>query len=123
MIKSILETRMKEKKLSVRSAAKEIGIAHTTLTRMLVGGNFDLETVFKISEWVGMKPAELLGLETGDDVSLLVSAIPGLKEVLTEAVAKIRSGEIDISVLADITSFAKFRIREGQEKMREKTTK
>ncbi len=114
MLKNILESHINRNKLSIRSAAKEIGISHTTMNRLLTDSNFDLETIIKISAWVGMKPAELLGLETGDDVSLLVLAIPGLKEVLSESIEKVRNGEIQLSDLADITSYAKFRISQLQ---------
>ena len=48
-------------------------------------------------------PAELLGLENGDDVCLLVSAMPGLKTVLSDTVEKDSAGEVDISAPTDIT--------------------
>jgi len=120
MIVSILENRISEKQLSIRAAAREIGIAHTTLNRILDGGNIDLDTIYKISDWVGIKPSELLGFNTGDDVSLLVSSIPGLTEILSEAAEKVNSGEIDISALADITAYARFRVRENYIDRREK---
>ena len=113
MIKNILESKITKNKLSIRSAAKEIGIAHTTLNRVLVGGNFDLETIQKISKWIGVKPAELLGFETNDDVSLLVSSIPGFKEILIKAVEKVKTGELKVSVLADISAYARFRVEEN----------
>jgi len=118
VLEVILKNKIAQKRLSIRSAALEIGIAHTTLNRILAGGNIDLDTILKISEWIGVKPSELLQLET-DDVSLLVSSIPGLKEILAEAAEKIQTGELDISALADITAYAKFRVSENNGKRRE----
>jgi len=123
MLRKILESRIAEKQLSNRAAATEIGIAHTTLNRILEGGQIELDTILKIATWSGIPPATLMGIETGDnDVNLLIAAIPGLKEVLSEAAEKVKSGELDVSALADITAYARFRVLEKDDRSKRKNT-
>jgi transcriptional regulator with XRE-family HTH domain len=51
----------------IREVSKEIGISPATLTRVEAGRLPDLLTFRKISEWLKVNPAELLGLSTQDD--------------------------------------------------------
>jgi transcriptional regulator with XRE-family HTH domain len=52
----------KEKKLAVRSAAKEIGIGSATLTRLEVGGSYypNIITYCKVCNWLGADYTEFL---------------------------------------------------------------
>ena len=120
MLREVLQKQIDEQKMSVRAAALAIGISHTTLHRVLDGGKYDLDTVVKVSEWMHVKPAELLGIDLGDDVSLLLASIPGLSDILHEAAAKVNTGELDVSALADITAYARFRVREQMNANRNK---
>jgi plasmid maintenance system antidote protein VapI len=111
MLKEVLDAALARKRLSVRAAARQIGIAHTTLNRVLVGGPIDLETVMKISAWMGVRPAVLLDMESGGEAEI-VELVPGLKEVLSEARLLIEGGKVPASILDDITAFARFKISE-----------
>ena len=46
----------------VRETAREIGISHSTLSRVERGFLPDLETFSKICKWLQINPAEVLGL-------------------------------------------------------------
>jgi len=52
----------KKKLLSVRSAAKEMGIGAATLARLEVGGSFypNIITYFRVCNWLGADYAEFL---------------------------------------------------------------
>jgi DNA-binding Xre family transcriptional regulator len=45
---------------SVRAAARDIAIAHTTLFRVRDGQSYDLDTLIKVCEWLGVNPCEVL---------------------------------------------------------------
>lgn len=47
----------------IRTAAREIGVSPATLSRVERGFLPDLETFSKICEWVGVNPAEVLGVK------------------------------------------------------------
>jgi len=47
----------------IRAAAKEIGVSPATLSRVERGFLPDLETFSKICEWVGVEPADVLGVK------------------------------------------------------------
>ncbi len=47
--------------MGIRAAAREIGISPTTLSRIEHGHVPDLNTLQKISEWMGADPAEFVG--------------------------------------------------------------
>jgi transcriptional regulator with XRE-family HTH domain len=49
--------------LGIRAAAVEIGVSPATLSRVERGFLPDLETFSKICEWVGVDPANVLGVK------------------------------------------------------------
>jgi len=53
----------KRGELGIRAAAAEIGVSPATLSRVERGFLPDLETFSKICEWVGVDPADVLGVK------------------------------------------------------------
>lgn len=49
--------------LGIRAVAKDIGVSPATLSRVERGFLPDLETFSKICEWVGIDPADVLGVK------------------------------------------------------------
>ena len=49
--------------VGIRAVAKEIGVSPATLSRVERGFLPDLETFSKICEWVGVNPANVLGVK------------------------------------------------------------
>lgn len=45
---------------SVRAAARDIEIAHTTLFRVIDGQSYDLDTLVKVCAWLNVSPCEVL---------------------------------------------------------------
>lgn len=50
--------------MGIREAAKEIGISHSTLSRVERGFLPDLETFGKICKWLDVDPGEVLGVQS-----------------------------------------------------------
>lgn len=112
----LLQERMDQEKLSVRKAAKLIGgVSHSTVARVLNGETFEVDTLIRISNFLQIPVAELLGLEKGPSELIrklrkLVSFNPELGEVLKEIEDGIIIDEIDMEILTEIAAFAAFRL-------------
>jgi transcriptional regulator with XRE-family HTH domain len=99
-----LRAKMETKGLSIRAAAKEIGLGAATLSRLLQGSENsntpDLANVSKAAEWVGRSLADFSALtrrqaptSTIADVEVHLRALPGLDRTDAEAlVAMVKAG-------------------------------
>lgn len=56
--------RAKRGENTIRETAEEIGVAAATLSRIERGHTPDLVTFGKLCEWLGIDPAEILGVDT-----------------------------------------------------------
>lgn len=111
MLREILNEAIAKRQLSVRAAAREAGVSHNTMFRALDGASIDLDSLIAISNWLGMRPAVVLGMETGDATAVL-EAVPELKGVLEDAAKLIQSGDASVNLLADIASYIKYKVSE-----------
>ncbi len=117
MLKDVVEFRMKNEKLSVRAAAKQIGIAHTSLARFLNGSRIDISTMEKLSKWANVPMTSVIqsaDLVTGDPLaaklSMLLNANPSMRQVLQDAMDRMESGTISPQVLTDILDYTAFKL-------------
>ena len=118
MLQIILEKAMQEQGLSSHKAAERIGVSHTTILRALRGEAVDVDTIIKIANFLNVRPSELLNSmsETAslpDQLAVLLSHSRELEEELRDAVERINAGQLDVSVLRDIVSYAQFRLQTG----------
>ena len=126
MLQRVVQDEMARRDLSLRPAAKEIGIAHTTLLRVLNNEPVDLNTLLKVSEWTGMSLTTILGMEETEDekaimatMTAIVEAEPELRQTFLQAHQALVDGEIDIEDLREIASYAAYKLsvkRKGQAK-------
>jgi len=112
---------MAEKRFSLRQGAKEIGISHTTLERVMAGDGFTIESLLALSRWLGISAADALEVADKDDSSaklqVLLQYYPKLTSVFTQAVDLIAQGKLDPGVLNELANYAEFRIKEkGEDK-------
>lgn len=116
MLPTILNSEIKKKNLSVRSAAKKMGVAHTTLIRAMNGDHLDLPTIVKISKWLGIDPSDVVdtsGAENSEGTEMVIGFLslnPSLKNALIEATRKVQSGEVDPHVIEDVLAYLAFRL-------------
>jgi len=113
-VQTILNNRIAEKRISLREAARQIGVSNTTITRILNGGPYDVKTLQAVSAWAEI-PVSVL-LDSADDSNLasklaaMIQAEPHLAAVFNEALDRILRGEMSAEVLSDIVSYASFRM-------------
>ena len=113
MYQRLLQDRIDARRLSIRRAAQEIGISHTTLRRLIAGDPADLDTLDKVSTWLGVNLPDLLrdqeNAERGDTVfAFFAAAHPDLYDALLRMVNQVNVGLFSASEIAALTSFADF---------------
>jgi len=123
----ILEQRMKDKGLSMRAVARQTGVAHTTISRILAGEPADVDTLVAICNWLGISPASALneyGLGTDQlaaQLSIILSQEPELARVFAEALARIQRGEADPKLISELSAYAAYRMQIAPEMQKEST--
>lgn len=119
LMQSLLKKRLNDRGLSLREAAKEIGVTHTTLARILQGMPADVDTIVALSRWLDVRASTLIDME-GDDnlinkIAVLIEYEPGLESVFTRTVQLVESGKAPPELLREIVAFAAYRLNLQQE--------
>ena len=128
MLRSLLAEKMRKEQFSARDAARQIGISHTTVNRVLDGDVPNVENLVAISNWLGVSVATVLGVETGtqDDVAarvaLLIEAEPRLKQLFGSLVKDYREGRLTSEDIEDIFAYAAYRIQRKGNTDEQRTT-
>jgi transcriptional regulator with XRE-family HTH domain len=122
MIKKMLEEEIELRKMSIRAAAREIDVAHTTLLRILQGDEQSITygTLIKIANWMGVSPSVLV-VEKTDSVDELASQIaaflrmnPDLACLFGEAVQRVLNGEMEPCDLNELVAYATWKLELGR---------
>lgn len=116
LLQIILNDRIKELGISIREAGRQIGIAHTTLNRILYGDEYDLATLKAMANWLQVKPSSFLDAETSSpdqltsQIAILLETYPRLAEVFSEVIARVLKEEISPDTFTDIAAYAAYRM-------------
>ena len=115
----IVSDEIRKRHISMRQAAREIGIAHTTLIRASEGKQVDLPTINKICTWIGISPEKMLNIVSKQSENLdqdkfiaLLERYPALRDRLYETAAKIENGTLEPDVVKDLLNFIQYRINQ-----------
>ncbi len=114
MLRDVLQREMRARGLSTREAAKQIGVSHTTVFRVIRGDAFDVPTLITIAKWLGVRPSTLLddiaSSDTINETALLIEKVPGILDVLKDAVEAVNEQKADPAVIQDIISYAAYKL-------------
>ena len=119
----LIEERMAAAGMSLRQASREIGIAHTTLKRILDGEPYDVATAQKIADWLGVPLSPLLDTRgTSQDKDTLAAKIaavietqPRLARVFGDAMDRVLKGEVSNEAFRDLAAYAAFKLELSEE--------
>jgi transcriptional regulator with XRE-family HTH domain len=95
MFQTLLKAEIERRKLSYRKAAREIGIAHTTLIGAVRGNRtLDTETTTAICQWLGVPVSAAVdpGESVYAAVALVVQSSPALVSVFEQAAQNVQTG-------------------------------
>ncbi|MCL4561890.1 MAG: helix-turn-helix transcriptional regulator [Chloroflexi bacterium] len=116
MLKELMDRKMKEEKLSLRKAGAQIGVAHTTIARILAGEAVDMPTMISVCNWLGVSPSNILGSEglgnqaVASKLASILEKQPKLAEVFKEAMQRLDAGLIPEQVVSDLVAYAAYRM-------------
>ena len=116
MLQQVFRDAVADRGISARQAAREIGVAHTTVIRILEGQNPSHGSLQKVAEWLGT-PAEAFALvnREGDEgiaAQLLVFLMrnPKLAKAFQDVMDAFNSGKIEDSDVEEILKFIHYRL-------------
>jgi len=118
MLSDLVAQKLQKDHLSVRRAAAGIGIAHTTLNRILQSEEIDLETYKRVCGWLGISPADALHAEgklgtmseLAAQLAVLVEASPSLAAIFQEVLTKQQAGAISMETVNELVQYAGYRL-------------
>ena len=112
----ILREELARRGQSLRKAASEIGVSHTTLRRMIEGEAFDQSTAQKLAVWLEVPVStvvDLGGAGTDALAAQIAAALrkePRLAEIFAQAMEKVLAGQLSQDSLREFLAYAAFRL-------------
>jgi transcriptional regulator with XRE-family HTH domain len=119
---ALLKAAIQSRGISNRKAAEEIGVAHTTLQRVLEGDPFDMATAEKISAWLDIPLSTLLDTrgDSPDALAATISAVlreePRLAGIFGEAMERVLSGQMSMEGYRQLLAYTAFALNMEDEK-------
>lgn len=116
LTEALIKDKMRMNNLSMRKAAAEIGVSHTTVIRILEGEPYDIPTAEKIAVWLGVPLSTLLDLRTpGEDnlakqIAFVLRQEPALAKVFGEAMSRLATGRLSVATIRALVSYAAFQL-------------
>ncbi len=115
MLQTLIQKKLDDENLSLRTGAKQVGVSHSTLGRIIDGESLDLDTLIKACDWLGVSPVTILDVltNTDDTAALLVAfleAHPQLHSAFENLLGETLQEQLPARVLEDILQFIAFRL-------------
>jgi transcriptional regulator with XRE-family HTH domain len=102
--------------MSKRQIGREIGVAHTTIGRVLDGQPIASSTLEKIAEWLDAPLGELAYGEPSDAskaISVIIAQEPALGEIFSEMAERMQAGEISPETVREIIRYTAWRLQDA----------
>jgi transcriptional regulator with XRE-family HTH domain len=130
MFRVILENELDRRGMSIREAAKEIGISHTTLIAAKDGTrSMDVSTALAIAKWVGVPLSTLVEEANPEEsgksgllyaVAMVLEAAPELEKTFRAAAEELAAGTLSLNDFKDLAEYAAYKIRIRREQAQAK---
>ena len=116
MLAKVLREALEERNMSSRKAASEIGVAHTTVIRIMEGQSPSHTTLKKIGEWLGT-PEQAFALLDRDGASGIAAKLmifltknPALGDKFENMIDGYEQGEVSDADMDDILGYIAYRL-------------
>lgn len=114
-LQSMINQKLAAEKISLRQAAAQIGMAHSTLRNFLIGNQMDMDTIQKICNWLNVSVRDALGFDTDSDTAAAVATVlemePELAEIFRAAATDVRDGKLPPEDFLEIVRYATYRLQ------------
>ncbi len=116
LLVKMLDDKMRQLNLSLREAGKEIGVSHTTISRILQGQAADIDTLIDMCIWLGISPSDVLDSNVegsrglGSRIATILEANPKLALVFEEAIGRLEKDEISSQTIEDLVAYMSYRL-------------
>ena len=122
MFSELVKCKLGNDHLTLREGAKDAQVSHTTLARIVNGDKYDIATLVKVCNWLGVSPADALDSERigdGDEklvaaLAILVEREPALASIIKDAVKDVEKGNLSPQDVQEIIAYAAFRLNLGK---------
>ena len=118
MLRVLLEGELNRRHLSVRAAAEQVGVAHTTLHRVINDEPIDLDTMVKLCNWLGVRPSTILDAQSdSSDVSIpsivasLIETDSRLATIFSDLADDLKEGTVDPDDVKDVAYYIAYRLK------------
>ena len=109
----LLREAQERRGLSDRAMADQIGVAHTTVSRIIAGSPADTATILKIAAWLDVAPSTLIDGLVPDafasQIASLLRADPDVAKVFQEALHRVLDGRMTPGQFRELASYAAYR--------------
>ena len=117
-LRALITEKIRNEGLSYRDVGEQVGVAHTTISRILEGKQVRVDTLVRLAEWLQVDPSTLLPTKNNPDdlaraITAIVSDVPELEQVFQNAIQKMNAGEIRPEVVREIVRYAAWRLSDG----------
>ncbi len=116
LLVKMLDDKMRQRNLSLRKMADEIGVSHTTISRILKGEVADIGTLIKLCKWLEVSPSDILDSNVegarglGSRIATILEANPKLALVFEEAIGRLEKDEISSQTIEDLVAYMSYRL-------------
>jgi transcriptional regulator with XRE-family HTH domain len=105
--------------LSTRAVADACGVSHSTIARAANGETVEIDTLIKITEWLGVPVETIINVSDNPDevleqIVMVLSVEPELSSVFGEIARKVSAKEMSPKVLSEIAAFASYRLQQHE---------
>lgn len=102
--------------MTEREIGREVGVAHTTIGRILDGENIAAATLEKVAAWLETNPAELAYGDVSDvskAISVIIAQEPALKEIFIQLAERMEAGDISPEIARELIRYTAWRLNDA----------
>lgn len=121
MLSRLLEEELERRGVSLREAARQIGVSHTTLNMVKKNRPLEVNTAYLICQWLGVPITVAVEQGVSDSdmlisrIGALLTAAPELANILTVAAQEVEKGTLTSDDFKEIMQFAAFKIQQRRD--------